>query len=357
MYRLTSAFGSTLAFATALIFPSSADSPRSVGSGKPAKFTPTYSILDLGPVGQRANTYVINAKCLNDSGSVVGWANDGGPYDFMNDTAFLWSPHTGMHILQGVENATASLALAVNNREQAVGMSGNPFPVSNPVIWNAGTVEALPLPDGIIGGMAFGINNHGTVVGGVMSESGAVRAIVWQDGIPTLLSHGVGNNATDSWCYTVNDHGMIVGEIGTDAVVWIGGEPVLIEGFGGASGHANSINNRGQVVGFALTAEGDLHAFLWEDGERVDLSEGEDYSSAIAINNRGQIVGAAGTGNLLGNAVLWENGRRISLGSTIPAGSDWVLIEADSINDRGQIAGIGLHNGQSRVFLLTPNRR
>ena len=44
----------------------------------------------------------------------------------------------------------------------------------------------------------------------------------------------------------------------------------------------------------------------------------------------------------------------INLQTQIPADSGWVLQQAISINNRGQIGGIGLHNGQIRGYLLTP---
>jgi hypothetical protein len=34
--------------------------------------------------------------------------------------------------------------------------------------------------------------------------------------------------------------------------------------------------------------------------------------------------------------------------------SGWVLEDAASINDKGQIAGFGLHDGKFRAFVLTP---
>jgi hypothetical protein len=37
-----------------------------------------------------------------------------------------------------------------------------------------------------------------------------------------------------------------------------------------------------------------------------------------------------------------------------PAGSGWDLDYAYGINDAGQIAGVGTHNGLGRAFLLTP---
>jgi hypothetical protein len=42
------------------------------------------------------------------------------------------------------------------------------------------------------------------------------------------------------------------------------------------------------------------------------------------------------------------------LNNLIAPGSGWLLGAAYAINDRGQIVGVGTHNGQDRAFLLTP---
>jgi len=42
------------------------------------------------------------------------------------------------------------------------------------------------------------------------------------------------------------------------------------------------------------------------------------------------------------------------LNKMIPAGSGWVLLSANGVNNAGQIAGEGLHNGKQHGFLLTP---
>ncbi len=42
------------------------------------------------------------------------------------------------------------------------------------------------------------------------------------------------------------------------------------------------------------------------------------------------------------------------LQTLIPADAGWTLQQAEAINDHGQIAGTGLHNGQLRAFLLLP---
>lgn len=42
------------------------------------------------------------------------------------------------------------------------------------------------------------------------------------------------------------------------------------------------------------------------------------------------------------------------LNNLIPASSGWVLVEANAINNTGQITGYGLKGGHNHAFLLTP---
>ena len=46
--------------------------------------------------------------------------------------------------------------------------------------------------------------------------------------------------------------------------------------------------------------------------------------------------------------------RMVDLNTLLPLNSGWVLMEANDINDNGQITGYGLHNGVGRAFRLSP---
>ena len=58
----------------------------------------------------------------------------------------------------------------------------------------------------------------------------------------------------------------------------------------------------------------------------------------------------------LAHAFLWENGGpAIDLNAFVPSSSDLVLVEAVSINDRGEIVALGvLPSGDTRAVLLIP---
>jgi probable HAF family extracellular repeat protein len=59
----------------------------------------------------------------------------------------------------------------------------------------------------------------------------------------------------------------------------------------------------------SITAEGEWHAFLWENGSMTDLRTlGGGYSTASAINDGGEIVGESQTASCQCHAFLWKNG-------------------------------------------------
>jgi len=112
-------------------------------------------------------------------------------------------------------------------------------------------------------------------------------------------------------------------------------------------------------VGLADTATGVTVPFFWKEGvmTALPIPSGHIYGLAQGINNQGLTVGFSLTDfNDLTteHALLWRNGVLIDLRTKIPAGSGWTLLQAGGINDRGQISGFGIHNGDIRAYLLTP---
>src|SRR5262249_28666831 len=91
-------------------------------------------------------------------------------------------------------------------------------------------------------------------------------------------------------------------------------------------------------------------------GQMVDLgSLGGSNSWGLAINNSGAVVGFATTRRNEYHAFISNNGGRMQdLNRLIPPNSGWILGEAHGINDVGPIAGSGTIHGQTHAFLLTP---
>jgi probable HAF family extracellular repeat protein len=97
----------------------------------------------------------------------------------------------------------------------------------------------------------------------------------------------------------------------------------------------------------------------------TDLGNLGGNSIAFMMNSRGQIVGRSKLvqTSSLRHAFLWENGApMVDLNTLIPPNSSLVLFEADNINERGEIVGVGLPAGCDdpslcgHLFLLIPEQ-
>jgi probable HAF family extracellular repeat protein len=133
---------------------------------------------------------------------------------------------------------------------------------------------------------------------------------------------------------------------------------VRLDGLGGTSGGANSVNNRGWVTGLAsLAGDQTAHATLWLGGRTIDLKTLGGPNSAVSWpvkNDRGEIVGISETADVdpLGETFscaaffgtphtghscrgfLWRDGAMTKL-DTLGGNNSY----ATAANDRGQIVG------------------
>ena len=111
------------------------------------------------------------------------------------------------------------------------------------------------------------------------------------------------------------------------------------------------------IVGWAQVAPFQEHAFRWTTVNGMqDLGTlGGVYSQARDINTGGVIVGWATISIGLGRAFIWDRFTGMwNLNTLLPANSGWELIEANGINDKGQVVGWGWKGGLAHAYLLTP---
>ncbi|MFZ6757989.1 hypothetical protein ACO0K9_12340 [Undibacterium sp. Ji50W] len=173
----------------------------------------------------------------------------------------------------------------------------------------------------------------------------------------------IGSLASTGNCIpaAINDAGQIVGTANNGtalhAFLYDGSQFHDLGTLGGNTSAANGINQLGQVVGQAQTANGDRRAFLYSAGKMINLGSPiakGGSSSANAVNANGQAIGYY----ILPDdsrhiPILFRNGRIIDLNTVLP-----MLTEVDAeflyLNDAGQIAGTGKINGARHAFLLTP---
>jgi probable HAF family extracellular repeat protein len=342
---------------------------------------------DLGTL-PRGNNFSF-AIAINSSGAIAG-VSDNGVVDPVTGETFvatLWRK-SGEIVDLGTLGGLWSLPFSINDRGQVVGGAENTIPdpdnlsgaltgnLPAPTLWHAalwqnGLIEDL----GTLGGpasFAYFINDHGQVAGISYTDSTStdIHPFFWEDGQMIDIGTLGGVGWTD--VAGMNSRGQVVGRSAPysdkppHAYRWSHGKLIDLGTLGGAFSFATGINDNGWIVGGA-TPPGDqfIGGFLWRAGVMTDL--GKLYPDSVcniptSINSRGQIVGdesytdcQGGTG---GRAWLWENGGpMVDLNTLIPAGSRLRLVEAQYINDRGEIAGFGvLPNGHGHAFLLIPRR-
>ncbi len=114
---------------------------------------------------------------------------------------------------------------------------------------------------------------------------------------------------------------------------------------GGNSSFARDINDRGQITGNANTANGRLHAYIWENGFMRDLGflpNGVDFSRGYAINENGTITGESDNNSSKAFVVFPNDTTMTALFGLITNNPDGLNIAGGfgaGINDNLQIVG------------------
>jgi probable HAF family extracellular repeat protein len=297
-------------------------------------------LFDLGTLGGQ-NTWM-NWGEINDFAQIVGYSETNVPDPNGEDICgfgthltclpFLWQPFSHMRALPtlGGNNGQAS---GINDLGQIVGMSENgtvdstcsPNATNNriqlPTVWTNGKAKALPTgsnPDGL----AFWNNDYGQVVGYTSTCGNAtIYAASWKNGtLTTLPDYGTG-----SFAFAVNNPGVAAGTVGS----------------------ADNTTQYGAV---------------WTNGALTNLGllPGDFGGIADSINNRGQVVGGNwNSGFYWNHAFIWQNGVMTDLNTLIPDNANLYATFAGAINDLGQIGGqavviSGPEAGNVHSFLATP---
>ena len=298
--------------------------------------------VDLGTLGG-PNSWM-NFGEINDLAQVVGDSETAVPDPNGEDICgfgthltcrpFLWEfPKMRALPTLGGNNGQAS---SINSHGQIVGFAENGAldptctagitnnRIALPAMWENGTVKPLPLVTGDFDGDAFWINDLGQAVGYSGNCLVATHGASWEHGVVTTLQD-LGNGAI---AQSINNRGQIVGQIGSaDGSTAIGG--VWLNGKGGA------------VTGIVLP-----------QGDAIGLASG--------INDLGQVVGSTLDSKFnWSHAFIWQNNVLTTLDTLFPESSNLFPVMGNKINDRGQISGMaivmsGPHAGDIHAFLATP---
>jgi len=334
----------------------------------------TYTVTDLGTLkGDNESS----ALGINNLGDVVGCSDvetsEGYPCTGLVPVqhAFYWSKTGGIKDLGTLAGGNVSAASGINDSGTVVGYSnlkGQPATTfyafsrtSSGAMVNLGT-----LPGGNTSS-AFQVNSSGMIAGDSVNSSGVIMAASWMD--QKIKNLGALPGSVFSAALAINDSGHAVGES-----VFNDGPPFTSRGFlwngskledlgtlsGGLTSIANAINTSGVIVGQSDGSRtgGHWHAVMWDTSGNIQdlgLIPGGNYSIAFAVNDSNVVVGYGNLSDNAAHAMIWTSvsGMR-DLNSLIPADSGWVLVNANAINDVGQIVGYGVKDGYNHAFLLTP---
>jgi probable HAF family extracellular repeat protein len=109
---------------------------------------------------------------------------------------------------------------------------------------------------------------------------------------------------------------------------------------------------------FCTTGPGGGEAFLWRRGvlKPLGTTAGLNNSEGVHINSIGQVVGYSFTCDFSAfDAFLWEDNHIVSLNSLTLPDNSFHLWSAVFIDDRGQIAALGIEpNRNQHAVLLIP---
>jgi probable HAF family extracellular repeat protein len=299
----------------------------------------SYTVTNLGSFGGRSE-----ALSVNNAGFVAGYSATSDSDDELKP--FLYDGNS-LRDLTG----SYGLATGINDAGQVTGFAQFPgLPNVRAFLYANGTMTILGALPGYSNqpySTAQAISPSGIIVGESKAEPFSYFA-----GEMKGFSRRNARNA-----YGVNDSGQIVGMLSNNHAYLFTQSRMLdigtLDGARDTVSLATAINARGQVVGYS-TLEGNAitHAFSYDNGIMHDLGTLRGgYSYAIGINTNGDIVGESD-----GSAFLYRNGTMIDLNDVAaPTLGLLGLSRATSINDRGQIVGVGLFaNEGDRAVLLTP---
>lgn len=329
--------------------------------------SPLSAAVDVTDLGTLSGGDQSIAFAINESDQIVGlsWTTNGPSHSFLYSNGQM----TDLYPLNSQDLITAG-PTGINNFGQiasgAIAADGTYYPV----LYDARTGEMTTL--GSLGGatnhgfsgVATAINNLGQTVGYSYLDSVNRHAFLYEKG--TLRDMGClqgEDEGCTNYAYALNDRGQIVGSTGR-AFLYSNGFMSDISPFGSLASYARGINNQGQVVGEYLIADHSaFRAFLYSGGTFTDLgATNSSETVAYDINDRSQIVGASwmqrddacrDCNEYEPRAFLYENGVMTDLNALLPPGSQWKLLQAFAINNKGRIVGYGLIRGQFHAFMLS----
>lgn len=297
------------------------------------------------------------AMAINNHGEIVGnvWLPN-------HLAGYFWSNKKGVQLLPPSRFHQSTNVHDINERGDVTGWSRNEQDDAVPTIWINGNKPRQLLTLGGSEGIGFGLNDRRDLVGHTLPNDYTYRhqATVWLKNKAPLNPDP--DNHTRSMAIDINNSGVVIG------YTWHLGYPRAFtwsEDNGFNRIHAPNdrnylrpyaINNSGWFTGITRDRTQITRPVLVNPDGEVRLIIHENlHATGLGINDHNTIVGEIGIYATDMHAMVWDelNGMR-DLNNLIDPLSGWSLTRAYDINNRGQIVGRGIFEGQTRGFLLTP---
>jgi probable HAF family extracellular repeat protein len=236
-----------------------------------------------------------------------------------------------------------SVAYALNDAGDVVGIAQGVNYATIPVCWRSGIVTELGIFPGDVKGVALGVNDAGQACGQSIGV-GVIRAVLWSGGSVTDLGHlGVPVASATA----LNDAGIVVGNsypAGSQFTHGFRWHPATVSmsdlgTLGGAYSAAGSVDDAGNAYGVATDAAGRPSAVIWPaaGGPAVPLDAlGVLGQSSIArgCSASGLVVGD-GYDFLLGaRGFVWRAAGGFQL---LPHPPGTTVQRVQDVNDAGQL--------------------
>jgi len=320
------------------------------GAQTPPAAPTSYSVepLSLWLFGEPAVTG------MSDRGSLIGSTSSKvGPNEFHSD-AFVQFPGGPRQSLGNLPGEQTDHPTDINENNWITTVSRTTGPTSSagrPVVWTPqdGLIPLGLLPGGTRG-LPLAINNRNQVVG-VGNSTAGQRGFVWEPGAGMLALVGPAGSGTTG-AFDINDRGTIVGDTYIEgsqrqhATMWMAdGRFVDLGELPGGTEEAGAgdVNELDHVAGYSISARGHEAMFWSPETGMIGLGILPEASggSASDINNNDWVIGNDTNDAGLMTPFLWTQqlGQRNLNDLLAPGSQDWVLIQANTINDRGQIMG------------------
>jgi uncharacterized membrane protein len=328
---------------------------------RPASAATAYSVSQVNSLSLAGIPYGSSA----DRSKIAGRAAVAG-----SQRAHLYADGawTNLGVLPGFVISQANDA---NDAGQTVGWVGmNVFGTNadnRGFVYTGGVMTQLPAFAGTGLTHPLGINNAGTIVGASVNKP--FRMNIGDTSLTQLATPAAGGNGFGK-AHAINNAGDVVGWAGVGVVgvndqrvpaIWDGGVTVslLAVPSGALNAEATLITEGGVIAGAAAYAT-TTRGFVYDDaGLPIDigtLAANHSYSEIIDVNDARDVVGLSrlNTVPFTSTPILWRDGTMVDLNALLPPSSGWVITRPISINDAGEILGLGTFNGSASAFKLTP---